>query len=85
MSAATKIEVVNLRRLDNGKIKAFADIMLDDTYVVKGFRVVEGSEGLFVGFPQQNGKNGKWYDVFQAVNDEAKSRLSEIVMTSYSE
>ena len=85
MSGLAKIEVVNLRRLENGKLKAFADVLLDETYLVKGFRIAEGSEGLFVGFPQQNGKNGRWYDTFQAINDEAKKRLSEIVMAAYME
>ena len=85
MSGATKIEVVNLRRFENGKLKAFADVLFDESYVVKGFRIVEGKEGLFVGFPQQNGKDGRWYNIFQAANDGVRDRLSEIVLASYLE
>ena len=85
MNGVPKMEVVNLRRMDNGKVKAFADVLFDESYVVKGFRVVEGSEGMFVGFPQTSGKNGKWYDVFQAVNNEVKDIISEAVMASYQE
>ena len=85
INGATKIDVVNLKRQDNGKIKAFADVMLDEAYVVKGFRVVEGEKGLFVGFPQQPGKDGRWYNRFQAMNETAKNRLSEIVLATYLE
>lgn len=83
MIGTTKIEVVNLRRFDNGKLKAFADVLFNESYVVKGFRIVEGKNGLFVGFPQENGKNGKWYSTFQAINEGARDRLSEIVLASY--
>lgn len=85
MSEMTKIEVINLRRFDNGKLKAFADVMFDESYVVKGFRIAEGENGLFVGFPQERGKNGRWYNSFLAMNDGAKDRLSEIVLASYLE
>ena len=85
MSGSRKIEVVSMKKLDNGKIKAFADLMLEKSYIVRGFRVVEGNEGLFVGFPQQNGKNGKWYDVFLDANEEIRSEISESVLASYQE
>ena len=85
MNGQTKIEVINLRRFDNGKLKAFADVLFDESFVVKGFRIVEGKDGLFVGFPQENGKNGRWYNTFQVTNDGVKNQLCEIVLASYLE
>ncbi len=85
MDEEMKIEVVNMRKRDNGKVKAYADVMLADAYVVKGFRIVEGEEGLFVGFPQQAGKNGKWYNMFQTMDEAARQRLCDIVLASYTE
>jgi len=85
MNTMIKIEVVSLRRFDNGKLKAYADVLFDESFMVKGFRIAEGKNGLFVGYPQQNGKDGKWYNIFHAINKESSNRLSEAVLASYME
>jgi len=84
MDALGKIDVLGLRRLENGKLKAFVDLLFNDAFIVKGFRVVEGSEGMFVGFPQQMSK-GKWYDVFLPASDEIREVISNKVLASYQE
>jgi len=79
-----KIDVVRLNRLDgNGKTKAFCDIMLEDAFIVKGLRVVEGKEGLFVGMPREQGKDGKWYTTFTPLKDDTKDKLQRIVLEAY--
>jgi DNA-binding cell septation regulator SpoVG len=38
-----------------GKSKAFASLIVDGVMEIKGFKVVEGSNGLFVAVPQREG------------------------------
>lgn len=81
-----KIEIVRLHRLDNGgPVKAFCDIQFGDSYIIKGFRVVEGKEGLFVGMPCDAGKNGRWYDTFTPLTDDARDRITKAVIAAYEE
>ena len=80
-----KIEVIALRRYENSKLKAFVDVLFDDSYVVKGFRIVDSDKGLFVGMPQQMGRNGKWYDIFQPINEEIRQKLCETILACYAE
>lgn len=81
-----KIEVVRLYRFDNGKsVKAFCDLQFDDDYIVKGFKVVQGEEGLFVGMPSEAGKNGKWFNTFMPLSNEVKNRLAEVIISAYEE
>jgi stage V sporulation protein G len=81
-----KIEVVRLFRMSNdGPVKAFADIQIDEDYIVKGFKIVEGKDGLFVGMPSEAGKNGKWFNTFLPLNDQAKARIEEAIMQAYEE
>jgi len=80
----SKIEVVRLHRLENGgAIKAFADIQIGDDYVVKGFKVIEGKDGLFVGMPSEVGKSGKWFSTFEPLSDEAKMKIEEAIIEAY--
>jgi stage V sporulation protein G len=82
-----ELAVVRLRRFDDrddSKLKAFADIAIGD-FVVKGFRVVQGQKGLFLGFPQEKGKDGKWYNVLWPKTKEARQDLTDLVLSAYEE
>ena len=79
-----KVEVACLRRLDgNGALKAFADVVIGDSFLVKGMRIVEGRKGLFVSMPRELGKDGKWYDNVLPVTREAREVLVEAMMRAY--
>lgn len=79
-----KMEVSRLHKLDGeGAIKAFCDINLLDLFVVKGLKVVEGKEGLFVGMPSEPGKDGKWYNTFMPLNKEVREALDRVVLEAY--
>ena len=79
------LKVVRLHRFDgDSKTKAFADISIGD-FVIKGLRVVEGKKGLFLSMPQEKSKDGKWYNSFFPVTEEARQSLTETVLTAYRE
>lgn len=81
---ASDLKVVRLYRYDgDSKAKAFVDVAIGD-YVVKGFRVVQGKDGLFLGMPREkSNKDGKWYSAFIPVSEEAKQNLTEVVLSAY--
>ena len=81
----TKIEVVTIKRIEDSKVKAFASILINESYVIKGFRIIEGSKGLFVGMPQVESKNGRWHNIFSVIKDESRNNLCEIILDAYSE
>jgi len=79
-----EVEVVRLRRFDDGesKLKAFVDVAIGD-FVIKGLRIVQGQKGLYLAMPQEQGKDGRWYNSFYPKSPEAKQALTEIVLASY--
>jgi DNA-binding cell septation regulator SpoVG len=80
MEKTVNVTVERIYRLDSDSaLKGFADISLCDSVVLKGLRIVEGKKGLFVGMPQQLGKDG--LKVNQ--NSIANARLFSIVPTPY--
>ena len=42
-----------------GKIKAFFDLNINDI-IIKGFKLIEGKDGLFVGTPSQKNSQGTY-------------------------
>lgn len=56
-----KISRMNLFEGDS-KLVAFFDIQTEEGIVAKGFRLINGPNGLFVGAPSEKGKDDKYYD-----------------------
>ena len=42
---------VSLR--DDQKLKAFVSITLDDCFVIRGLKIIEGADGMFVAMPSR--------------------------------
>ena len=77
-----KVERIHATK-GTGATRAFCDISIAGAFVVKGLRIVEGKDGLFVGMPQEKGKNGKWYDTFFPTSNEIKKELQEIILQEF--
>ncbi len=65
-----------------GKIRAFFDLQTEDGFIIKGFKLVEGSNGFFVGFPSQKGQDGAYYDTVYA-EKELKEKVTKLAMTEF--
>lgn len=78
------IEVARLNRVDNGSsLKAFVDVAVSGIVLVKGVRVVEGKNGLWVAMPSAQAKDGKWYETVSILDEELKQELQDVVLESY--
>ena len=69
----------------SSKTKAFIDLALDDTLVIKGLKLVEGKQGLFLSFPSAKGKNGKYYESVYSMDKEWLKQLQDACIKKYNE
>ena len=77
------IEVVDIRKITgDGKLKAFADVRVGDSLVIKGFCVMEGKNGIFVSMPRKASKDGRWFDVVEP-DESIKREIENKVLESY--
>ena len=65
-----------------GKIRAFFDLQTEEGFTMKGFKLVEGINGLFVGFPSQKGNDDEYRDTIWA-DRELKDELSQLAIKEY--
>jgi len=78
------IEVARLHRFDNGSsLKAFADVIFNSQLLVKGVKVADGRNGLYVSMPSAQGKDGKWYPTVMLLEDSLKEELQTAVLEAY--
>ena len=78
------MKIVRMNALQNSSSKtlAFFDIQTQDGIIIKGFRVVDGTKGLFISSPDERGKDGKFYENV-ILPREMKENLQEMALNEY--
>lgn len=80
----SKIKIICRPYVGDSKTKAFIELCLDDTLVIKGMTLVEGSYGLFLSFPSKE-KNGKYYNSIYSLNKDFTGQLEDACIKKYNE
>lgn len=75
-----KIERMN--KGEWGKLRAFFDLKTSEGIVIKGFKLVEGINGMFVGMPSQKGKDDEFFDTVFMDRD-IREELNQVAMDAY--
>ena len=65
-------------------LRAYADVVLDDLLVIKGFKILATkSGGLFIGMPSKKGKDGKYYDQIEFKVHDFQYELRTRILEAY--
>ena len=64
------------------KVRAYFDIITEEGFTLKGFKLVEGVNGLFVGFPSQKGNDDEYHDTVWA-DKELKIEINKLAVAEY--
>ena len=65
-----------------GKVRAFFDLTTQDGFTIKGFKLIEGINGLFVSMPSQKGNDEEYYDTVYAEKI-LREELTQIAIDYY--
>ena len=66
-------------------LKAFANIVIDDAFIVKNIKIIEGKNGLFVAMPSQKNKSGEYRDIAHPLNTDMRNELEKLIIEKYHE
>ena len=78
----SKLKIERMNKGSWGKVRAFFDIMTDEGFTIKGFKIIEGINGLFVGVPSQKGKDDEYFDTI-FVAPELREELNHVALQAY--
>ena len=79
------MKIVRMNQLGSstgGKMAAFFDIQTKDEIIIKGFRLINGANGLFISSPDEKGKDGKYYETV-TLPKEMKNQLEKLAIEEY--
>lgn len=86
MIEVTDCTIYPVKNIKEGSsLRAFAQITLNEEFVVKSIRVIDGKEGLFIGMPQNMDKEGKYHDLAFPITKEARARINDHILEKYTD
>jgi stage V sporulation protein G len=78
-----EITEVRVSLRNDEKLKAFVSITLNDSFVVRGLKIIKGNSGLFVAMPSRKRPDGQHQDLAHPINDITRKYLTDKVMCEY--
>ena len=78
-----EITEVRVSLRNDEKLKAFVSITLNDSFVVRGLKIIKGNSGLFVAMPSRKRPDGQHQDLAHPINDSTRKYLTEKVMAEF--
>lgn len=78
----TSVKVHKINREDS-KMKAYVTVTLDDCFVVRNIRVIEGANGLFIAMPSRKINDEEFEDIAHPINKETRSMFEEKIIEEY--
>ena len=68
-----------------GKVRAFFDLATSDGFIIKGFKLIEGINGLFVSMPSQKGNDDEYYDTIWVESKQLRDDLNTMAINQYND
>lgn len=70
---------------DSNQLKAFVNIVIDDSFIVRNIKVIEGDKGLFVAMPSRRVSSGEFRDIAHPINTETRNQIERVIISKYKE
>lgn len=80
-----KITEIRIPLMGQERLKAFASVTFDNSFVVRNRKVVEGTNGIFLCMPSRKLPDGSHKDMVHPINQEFRKYLEEHVLKAYEE
>jgi stage V sporulation protein G len=65
------------------RLKAYATITLDNAFLIRDLRIINGNTGLFVAMPSRKMKDGSFKDIAHPLNSETRQLIENKVLAEY--
>ena len=68
---------------DDGRLKAYATIVFDNSFIIRDLKIIEGDKGFFVSMPSRKRKDGSFRDIVHPLNSETRRMIEDEIVKEY--
>jgi stage V sporulation protein G len=80
------MEITNVRvkKVENdSKLKAYASITFDESFVLHNVKVIQGQDAIFIAMPNRITKSGVFRDIAHPITSDFRDMLQRKVLEAY--
>jgi stage V sporulation protein G len=78
-----KITEVKIFPVNEERLKAYVSITIDECFVVRDLKIIQGPNGLFVAMPSKKRKDGQFRDIAHPLNQETRAEIEDLVFDAF--
>lgn len=78
-----KVTEVKIYPVNEDRLRAYVTITLDNCFVVRDLKIINGNTGLFVAMPSKKRKDGQFRDIAHPLNQETRDELERMIFEAY--
>ncbi len=78
-----EITEVKVFPVNEERLKAYVSITIDNCFVVRDLKIIEGTGGLFVAMPSKKRKDGQFKDIAHPLNQETRTEIENKIFEAY--
>ncbi len=78
----TSVKVHKTER-EGSRMKGYATVTLDDCFVVRNIRIIQGEDKLFIAMPSRKVADDKYEDIAHPINAETRKMFEDKIIAEY--
>lgn len=82
-SIITDIRVYPFEGDKKSNLLAMVSVTFGGVFVVTGFKIMDGSKGLFVAMPSAKNKKDEWHDICYPITKEFRKVMSDSILNAF--
>lgn len=67
---------------ESGRLKAYATMVIDDCFIIRDLKIIEGDNGVFVSMPSRRRKDG-FRDIVHPLNSDTRSLVENAIIEEF--
>jgi len=79
-----EITDIRIKKVEGeNKLKAYASVTFDDSFVIHNIKVIQGNNGLFIAMPSRRTRSGEMKDVAHPINSQFREKIQNAILEAY--
>lgn len=78
-----EITEIKIYPINQDQLKAYVTITLDNCFVIRDLKIIQGDRRLFVAMPNKKDKKGIFRDIVHPINADTRNMIEQAVLSRY--
>jgi stage V sporulation protein G len=78
-----RITEVKIYPVNEERLKAYVSITIENSFVIRDLKIIQGPNGLFVAMPSKKRKDGQFRDIAHPLNQETRTEIEDVIFEAF--